>query len=169
MCDAIEAVTKGWKGNSFSHIGMVEKLNDTIYVWESMGPGVRKVLLDSFRERSQHPLVIGRLKNQYKKFIPSAIQFIHKNNGVAYDHDFLYGNGKYYCSELIYDALMYANNNKPFFKLYPMTFKQPGSSSYFPVWVNYYKRLNMPIPEGQPGCNPGGLSRSNKIFIVGEF
>lgn len=97
------------------------------------------------------------------------MQFIYKNEGVAYDDEFLYDNGKYYCSELIYDALKYANNNKPVFKLFPMTFKKPGSDSYFPVWENYFRNLQMEIPEGQPGCNPGGLSRSKKIYIMGLY
>ncbi|MFT4095265.1 MAG: YiiX/YebB-like N1pC/P60 family cysteine hydrolase [Niabella sp.] len=169
MCDAIEAVTTGWHNRQFSHVGIVEKINDTIYVWESMGPGVRKVLLAPFRKRSGYKLAIGRLKAPYQKLIPAALRYIHRNEGVGYDDAFLYNNGKYYCSELIYDAFKYAHNGKPIFKLYPMTFKQPHSPVYFPVWVEYYRKLNMAIPEGEPGCNPGGLSRSDKIKIIEEF
>jgi hypothetical protein len=50
--------------------------------------------------------------------------------------------------------------------LEPMTFKQPDSNDYFPVWVAYYQNLKMDIPEGKPGINPGGISRSDKIAII---
>ncbi|MES2778655.1 MAG: YiiX/YebB-like N1pC/P60 family cysteine hydrolase, partial [Bacteroidota bacterium] len=94
------------------------------------------------------------------------IQFSLQQLGKPYDDPFLYDNGKYYCSELIYDAFAFANNGKPFFQLEPMTFKQPNSTSYFPVWIEYYQKLNIPIPEGKPGINPGGISRSDKIEFL---
>ncbi len=169
MCDAIEAVTRGWKHHSFSHMGMVEKQNDTVYVWESMQTGVRKVLLSSFRQRSSHPLLAGRLKKKYQPLIVQAIRFVQQNTQVAYDPYFLPDNGKYYCSELIYDAFRYANGNSPFFKLYPMTFKQPGSDTFFSVWVHYFEGLEVPIPEGVPGCSPGGVSRCKKLHMVGWY
>jgi hypothetical protein len=109
---------------------------------------------------------LARLKSPYQKLIPKAIQFTLSQQGKTYDEAFLYNNGKYYCSELIYDAFAFANNGKAFFLLEPMTFKQPASQEYFPVWVDYYKVLNMEIPEGKPGINPGGISRSNKIEIL---
>lgn len=64
---------------------------------------------------------------------------------------------------------MHANDVMPFFQLYPMTYKQPGTNAFFPAWVDYYKAIGKPIPEGQPGCNPGGISTSDKIEIVGRF
>jgi len=84
---------------------------------------------------------------------------------VPYDDEYVYNNGAYYCSELIYDAFMFANNGTPFFRLFPMTYKQPGTNDYFPAWVEYYKQICKPIPEGQPGCNPGGISVSDTIEI----
>jgi hypothetical protein len=114
-------------------------------------------------------MYVGRVKKQYTRFIKKAITFSVKQIGTPYDDAFLYYNKKYYCSELIYDAFLYANHNKPFFQLEPMTFKKPGSTEYFPVWVDYYQKLGVAIPEGKPGCNPGGLSRSDKIEIVTEL
>lgn len=63
MCDAIEAVTQGWQGYSFSHVGLVELVDSAVYVWESMSRGVRRISLDSFMIRSPHPMVAGRLKS----------------------------------------------------------------------------------------------------------
>lgn len=169
MCDAIEAVTQGYKEMKFSHVGLVEKSNDSIYVIESIGEGVHRISLEKFKNRSSKKLLVGRLKKKYAKLIPNAIAFADKQIGMPYDDDFIYGNGKYYCSELIYDAFKSANNNYPFFAMEPMTFKQPGSENYFPVWQKYFDELKMPIPEGKPGCNPGGLSRSRKIKIIGAY
>jgi hypothetical protein len=50
-----------------------------------------------------------------------------------------------------------------------MTFKSPKSKDYFEVWADYYKKLNIKIPEGQLGCNPGGISTSDKLKIIGKI
>jgi hypothetical protein len=86
--------------------------------------------------------------------------------GKPYDQVFTMTDDSYYCSELVYDAYKQANGGKPFFKLRPMTFHPPGSKTYFPAWVQYYKELHQPIPEGQLGCNPGGIANDHKIEIV---
>jgi hypothetical protein len=166
LCDAIEAVTEGYNGQKFSHIGLVYLRNDSVYIIEAIGENVHLTPIIDFLERGDNAIVHSKLKSPYTNLIPNAIQFSLKQLGRPYDDPFLYDNGKYYCSELIYDAFKFANNNKPFFELEPMTFKQPHSNDYFPVWIDYYKKLNMDIPEGKPGINPGGISRSNKIEIV---
>lgn len=166
ICDAIEAVTTGYDNQSFSHIGLVYVRNDSVYIIEAIGNDVHLSPITTFLERTENPLVHGRLKPEYSKLIPNAIQFALTQQGKPYDERFLYNNGKYYCSELIYDAFAFANNGKAFFQLEPMTFKKPDTQEYFPVWVTYYQKLNMPIPEGHPGINPGGISRSEKIEII---
>lgn len=169
LCDAIEAVTEGYKGHDFSHMGMVYHQNDTIYIIEAAGNAVRLNTLEKFRQNTKKPMYVGRLKKQYRQLIEPAIEFSLKQLGVPYDDEYVYDNGSYYCSELIYDAFMYANDATPFFKLYPMTYKKPGTNQFFPAWVEYYKAINKPIPEGKPGCNPGGMSTSDKIEIVGTL
>ena len=114
-------------------------------------------------------MLIGRVKKQYANLIPKAIDFSLKQLGVPYDTEYVYDNGSYYCSELIYDAFLFANGGKPFFKLYPMTYKQPGTNEFFPAWVEYYKAIGKEIPEGKPGCNPGGISTSDKIEIIKQL
>ena len=168
MCDAIEAVTEGYHGQKFSHMGLVILRNDSVFVIESIGAAVQLTPYSIFKNRSAHPLFIGRLKSRYRHLIPQALSFCLSQMGVPYDDDFLYNNEKYYCSELIYDAFKNANNDKPVFALEPMTFKQPGTDVFFPVWQDYYQKLKMPIPQDSLGCNPGGLSRSKKIKILKE-
>lgn len=168
LCNAIESVTTGYNKQSFSHIGLVYKRNDSIYIIEAIGKDVHLTPIASFASRSEHPLLHSRLKSEYHYLIPKAIEFSLLQQGVAYDDEFLYNNGKYYCSELIYDAFAFANNGKAFFELEPMTFKQPGSADYFPVWISYYKQLGIDIPEGKPGINPAGISRSKQIQILNQ-
>ena len=112
-------------------------------------------------------MYVARLKKQHLKLIPKAIDFSIKQLDVPYDNEYVYNNGSYYCSELLYDAFMFANNGKPFFRLYPMTYKQPGTNKFFPAWVDYYQAIGKEIPEGKPGCNPGGMSTSDKIAVIG--
>jgi len=169
LCDAIEAVTEGYNGNDFSHMGLVYKKNDTIYIIEAAGSAVRLNTLEKFSKNTKKPMYIGRVKKKYEKLIPRAISFSLEQIGVPYDDDYVYDNGKYYCSELIYVAFKKANNEKPFFQLFPMTYKEPGTNDFFPAWIEYYKEIGSEIPEGKPGCNPGGMSTSDKILILGAL
>ena len=166
LCDAIEAVTEGVEGHDFSHIGLVYMRNDSTYVLEAIGKDVHLTPLALFAQRSSHPLVVAAVKKKYETIASTAVIVALQKCGTAYDDVFLYGNGKYYCSELIYDAFKEANNNKSFFQLHPMTFKVPGKNEFFPAWIEYYKQLGMPIPEGELGINPGSISRSNKLKII---
>lgn len=168
LCDAIHAVTEGYKGNDFSHLGLVVIENDTVFIIEAAGNAVRKVTLEQFSKNTQSTMFIGRVKSKYQKLIPQVISFAKQQIGIPYDDDYLYDNGKYYCSELIYDAFLKAYG-KPFFELQPMTFKQPESKAFFPAWIEYYQNIKVEIPEGEPGCNPGGISTSDKIKIVGKL
>lgn len=169
LCDAIEAVTEGCCGKDFSHLGLIERRNDSVFVLEAMGNSVRATPLLIFLAYTGKPAVHARLKKKYQRLIPSAMEYGRKQTGKPYDDAFLPDNGKFYCSELVYEAFRESNGGKAFFQLQPMTFRQPGSSSYFPVWTEYYQKLGIPVPEGLPGCNPGGISRSDFLEILGEY
>lgn len=169
MCDAIESVTEGYSGLDFSHMGMVYLRNDSVLIIESIGEGVILTPLEHFLSRTRNDHWVGRLKPRYQHLIPQALGFALLSIGMPYDNEFLYANGKYYCSELIYDAFRHANKGKPFFKLFPMTYKEPGKDSFYPVWQQHFAALNMQVPEGLPGCNPGGMSRSGKITMLGPL
>lgn len=166
MCDAINAVTNGYKNNDFNHMGLVvATAKNEYYVYEAIGTAVVKTPLKDFLAYTKNPVYIGRLKKKYRYFSAKATEFCESQLGVPYDDDFLYDNGKYYCSELIYDAFKFANNNKPFFKLFPMTYKEPKSDNFFPVWTEHFAKRGIEIPEGKPGCNPGGMSLDRKIKL----
>ena len=168
LCDAINEVTDGYKGHDFSHMGMVYIKNDAVYIIEASGQEVKVTPWETFKTYTNQKMYVGRLKKKYQKYIPSAIDFSLKQVGVPYDDAYIYNNQKYYCSELFYDAILFAYH-KPFFKLEPMTFISPKTKAFFPVWVDYYKQQNIEIPQGQLGCNPGGISKSKKLKIIGTL
>ncbi len=171
LCEAIETVTQGVNGRNFSHCGMVVRVNDSLKVIEAIGNKVQVNSIDTFLARSGDSeslknTVVGRLKPNYSTLIYEATSYAVKRIGEPYDNEFILNNGSWYCSELVYDAFKQANNNKDFFELSPMTYKDPKTGAFFPAWINYYEDLQKPIPEGQLGLNPGSISRSNHIEII---
>jgi hypothetical protein len=171
LCDGIEQVTNGFNDMNFSHIGIVTNIDKKNYVLESFD-GVDTVNLEDFLNRSlnkknQPKVVVGRLKKDYQNLIPLAITHGISLIDLEYDEEFKINNGKFYCSELIYEIFLVANNNKEFFELKPMTYKLNGET--LPIWKEYFKKLNVLIPENEPGINPGGISLSPKINIIYNY
>lgn len=173
LCDAIEKVTSGYEGRSFSHVGIVSVENDSAFVYEAIGPGVIKTSLYKFLNRSidtkGNPKVLaGRIHQKYDYTIPKAIGICRNLMNSPYDDVFDLNNQSYYCSELVYFAFQDSTGNK-LFDISPMTFKDPATGITFPAWKKYYEELGDTIPEGKPGLNPGGISRSEQIKIVYRF
>lgn len=174
LCDAIEKVTPPVHGKHFSHVGMVYVVQDSVWVIEAIDKDVHLTPLDHFLQRRKDAdgnpkVIIGRLKKAYSHLNARAIAFAVKQRGVPYDDDFLMNNGKYYCSELVYEAYKEANDKREFFNLYPMTYKDPATGKTDPAWKHYFKDLGEKIPEGRPGCNPGSIALSDAVEIVKEF
>lgn len=173
FCDAIEKVTQGVDGYSFSHVGIVLAENGKTWVLEAGGRGVVKTPLDSFMNRSKDvaghaKVVAGRIKKPYRYVIPQAILKAENLLGKPYDDYFDISNDRYYCSELAYYAFR-DSAGKPLFELNPMTFTDPDTRKTFPAWERYFEDLHVPIPEGKPGLNPGGISRSPVVEIVKKY
>lgn len=165
MCDAIETVTEGVNGMDFSHCAMVIRDNDTLKVIEAIGEGVVITPLKEFIKRSSK-IQAARLKGGNEAMLKRACRYAKALKGKAYDEVFLLNNDQYYCSELLYEAFKSANYGKEVFGLAPMTFKDPSTHEFYPVWVDYYKQLKCSIPEGKPGLNPGSISRSKRLKLV---
>ncbi len=175
LADAIKRVTEGCRGAKFSHVGLVARPEGgRPMVIEAARAGVRTVPLEDFLARGHDAagrpkVVVGRVIPPYRRLIPPALDAATALLGKPYNEAFTMGNGRYYCSELVYEAFRAANGGQAFFDLAPMTFKDPATGVTLPAWEGYFRKLNVPIPEGQPGINPGGISRSPKIRIVHAY
>lgn len=175
FCDAVEKVTIGYQGQDMSHIGIVvDEGTKGMYVIEATGSGVVLTPLNTFLNKSldgkgKPKVLVGRMKEDYSSLIPDAILYAKSLLGKRYDHVFDINNDTYYCSELIYESFKNANDDIAVFDLAPMTFIDPETEVTFAIWTDYYKKLAVDIPEGEPGINPGGISTSDKLDIVFDF
>ncbi len=171
LCDAIERVTTGYRGMDFSHVGIVARDdNGDLFVIEAVRAGVKITPLKDFLNKStdsqNNPKVaVGRLKQPYRHLIPPALKQARALVGKPYDKAFVIGNDSYYCSELIYEIFLRANENKPLFTLQPMTFKDPDTGVILDTWQDYFSELGVDVPQGSPGINPGAISRSPILTI----
>ena len=173
LCDAIKAVTEGHEGANFAHVGMVSRVEYGTEVWviEAVSEGVVETSLEAFLARScdakgRPPVFLGRLKPNYRHLIPDALAYAKGFLGMPYDSVYAIDNNSFYCSELIYEAFLLANEGLPLFELEPMTFKDPETGVSFPGWVGHYDTLGIAIPEGEPGLNPGGMSKAQFLDII---
>jgi hypothetical protein len=172
---AVEKVTNGYQKAKFSHVALIAKNKQGNLVVIEATTNVHITPISHFLDRSldknNNPkVVVGRLILKYRYLIPKAIAFAFKQVGKPYNDNFdINSTNAYYCSQLIYQCFKVANNNKPLFKLYPMTFKNPDTGKIFALWIKYFKELKCPVPEGKPGCNPGGISQSKKIKIIHAY
>ena len=169
FCESIETVTPGINGAELSHCGIVIMENKQLKVIEAGGKGVVITDMDSFLTRARDgkfkpKVLVGRVKDWSENDLQQAIAISKTYLGKPYDHLFDLENDSLYCSELVYYS--YLENDKPIFETQPMTFKDPKTNELFSLWVDYYKEMNQPIPEGKLGLNPGGITLSDKIEIV---
>ncbi|SDM61080.1 Permuted papain-like amidase enzyme, YaeF/YiiX, C92 family [Catalinimonas alkaloidigena] len=174
LCDAIETVTEGVAGANFSHVGIVSSVEgEDVWVTEAVSAGVKRTRLADFLARSHdaegHPKVlVGRLKPAYQALIPAALAQLPRYEGKPYDGVYRMDDSTYYCSELVY-AIFLPESPQPLFSVQPMTFNDPATGQPFPAWVDYYQQLGLPIPEGEPGLNPGSVSRAEALEIVHAY
>jgi hypothetical protein len=174
LCDAIETVTRGVDGAHFSHIGIVLRVDGEPVILEAVSAGVLETPLAEFLarsadERGRPKVLVGRLEGRYRPLIPDALSVAQKFIALPYDSVYVIDNASFYCSELVYEAFRQANAGSPIFPLAPMTFQDPKTGQTFGPWAAYYEELGVPIPEGKPGLNPGGISQSPDLRIVHAY
>jgi len=168
ISEAIDQVTQTSGETHFSHVGLVEVTDTGIVVLHAYPEGGTCIVsLNEFL----HPkgdsvrVIAYRLKDEWQKTIPVAIQKAHKMLGKPYNFSYILSDTTHYCSEYIY--LSFAADSV--FALEPMSFKDPKTGNFPVAWVEYYQKMGIEIPEGNPGCNPNGLAASRKLEKLGKI
>jgi len=170
---AIGKAGEGYKGLRFSHVVIVDIMGKDTCVIEATNGGVRYVSISNFFNDAEYingkPYVyVGRLKPKYSYIISPSIDRAKEKIGMPYDSVFLPNNNAYYCTELVYETYI-DKNNKPIFKSKPMSFKDKTTGKFYDVWVKFYSRVGIPIPEGVEGTNPNDMSNSKSINIIYSY
>jgi len=153
---------------NFTHVGIINVTDSGIFVVEAVPEkGVVYTSFQDFKdENSNGVLYAGTLKSKHKKHTKDALSKACSHLGKGYDYAFDFENDLYYCSELVYDAYAHASGDARFFETTAMTFKKEGTDEVLPYWIVYFEELGVAVPEGKPGINPIGLSRSEKLRIT---
>lgn len=173
IAQAIVSVTEGFDLQRISHVAIVCKETDgQFYALEASGKhGVWLNPIDSFfihcdHTATDHPMVLlGRLKDTTS--VAACVEKAKTYLGRPYDFQYMPSDSALYCSELV-QLSYFDRSGEAIFPQVPMSFHDQNGQ-ILPFWTTYYQQWNMAVPEGEPGTHPGGISRSDKITIVGKF
>ena len=84
--------------------------------------------------------------------------------GEEYDLYFLPGNGRHYCTEIVYDCYL-DNDGRHIFDAPPMNFKnKDGEMPEYWTWL--FNLLGQPVPQGLPGTNPQMMFSSPQLRYI---
>ena len=142
----------------YTHVALVAEVSDTVWIIDATqryGVSRRPFLRRPESSRKPYPDV-------YRLVVPfdtaAVIARAQACLGQPYDNAFLPDNGMLYCSELVYEC--YRDSvGKPLFQAQPMNWR--ASDGTMPqYWVDHFKALGVPIPEGVAGTNPTDMARS---------
>lgn len=162
--EAIVDVSQTDMETSYSHMGIVEREGDSIFVIHAEPrKGVCREPLDDFLPE-YYSVDAFRLNEEYLEYIPDAIAYARSLVGEPYDYSYIIGSEGHYCSGLIY----YIFEDNEVFELTPMTFIDPETGEFHDRWIKHYKELGIDIPEGVPGCSPNGMANSGKLNFLAK-
>ena len=158
----ITDVTQGVGGMKIDHVAIFHRQGGRTFALEAIHSGVGLTPTDSFMARREVVLA-ARLRDTLgvARSVERALRFI----GRPYDFNFMPDDSAFYCSELVQKCYR-DSRGELVFKPIPMSFHDK-SGRITPYWHEYYARQGLQVPEGEPGSNPGDLSRSAAICILG--
>lgn len=168
MSSAIADATAQADSMRFVHVAIV--ISGDSVVEASPDNGVSVVALSEFLKGS--PAVAGRPGVVVKRVsvdfpLGASVRRALEKKGQPYDWSYLPGNGKMYCSELVYDSYRYADG-MPLFAMLPMNFLD-AEGRLPDFWERLFDRLGEPVPQGVPGTNPTDMSRSPLLREVHRY
>lgn len=169
LSGAINRVTQKSDSASFDHIGMIEMAKDSVFVLHASSTkgSVRQEIHQFYEEQQDggNALILYRLKDPFISSIPAALKSAGAMLGKPYNRSYIMNDSCYYCSDFIYRAF----EKNQIFSLAPMTFINPETGKTDDFWKAFYKKQNLEVPEGKPGCNPNGMAASEKLNRLGRL
>ncbi|QQT26478.1 YiiX/YebB-like N1pC/P60 family cysteine hydrolase [Sphingobacterium spiritivorum] len=169
LSGAINRVTQKSESAFFDHIGIIEMTKDSVFVLHASSTkgSVRQEIHQFYEEQQDggNALILYRLKDPFISSIPAALKTAGTMLGKPYNRSYIMNDSYYYCSDFIYRAF----EKNQIFSLAPMTFIDPETGKTDDFWKAFYKKQNLEVPEGKPGCNPNGMAASEKLNRLGRF
>lgn len=180
----ITDVTDGVDGLGIDHIAVFSDGN----VIEAIPKyGVVENPLDSFLVRlsDRESVLVGRIEGlDVEESVTNARKFL----GKPYDDIFMPSDSAIYCSELVQKSFVFkdvlkerdhnvkevdskatGSGDKHFvFGTIPMSFHD-STGNVTEFWAKFYSARGLAVPEGEPGTNPGQLSRDPNVKILGRL
>ena len=157
--NAITDVTRGADGMKIDHVGIYHKGRVIEAIPEK---GVCLTPIDSFMERNRHLIIIGRVNVPFSK--RKTLRKANALMGLPYDSLYMPDLKAVYCSELVQQCFV-DKRGQLLFSPIGMTFRD-SSGEIAPYWTSFYGQLQMAVPEGLPGSNPGELSRRKAVKLL---
>lgn len=180
----ITDVTDGVDGLGIDHIAVFSDGNVVEAIPEY---GVVENPLDSFliRLSDRESVLVGRIEGvDVEESVANARKFL----GRPYDDIFMPSDSAIYCSELVQKSFVFKDGLKErdqnvkevdskatgsgtkhfVFGTIPMSFHD-STGNVTEFWTKFYSARGLAVPEGEPGTNPGQLSRDHNVKILGRL
>lgn len=180
----ITDVTDGVDGLGIDHIAVFSDGNVVEAIPEY---GVVENPLDSFliRLSDRESVLVGRIEGvDVEESVANARKFL----GRPYDDIFMPSDSAIYCSELVQKSFVFKDGLKErdqnvkevdskatgswtkhfVFGTIPMSFHD-STGNVTEFWTKFYSARGLAVPEGEPGTNPGQLSRDPNVKILGRL
>lgn len=180
----ITDVTDGVDGLGIDHIAVFSDGNVIEAIPEY---GVVENPLDSFLVRlsDRESVLVGRIEGlDVEESVTNARKFL----GKPYDDIFMPSDSAIYCSELVQKSFVFKDGLKKrdhnvkevdskaigsgtkhfVFGTIPMSFHD-STGNVTEFWTKFYSARGLAVPEGEPGTNPGQLSRDPNVKILGRL
>ena len=173
----ISRLFAGYSGMALNHVAISTGSGELV---EAVMPRVQKTTLTQFIDKSvcdglgRPCILVARLKSTWQPLVDEALAFADEQLHIPYNSDFSpdshsqsdISNRAWYCSAFVLEAFRTANQGKSVFPETPMGFRDLETGEVFPYWVEFYRKVGQPIPEGEPGSHPALLSCSDKLDVI---
>lgn len=164
--NAITSVTTAIDSLPIDHVAILHRVGGDegpLYALEAIGAGVCLTPIDTFINVNGGAanLVVGRVEavNQHRS-VRKALTYV----GLPYDYNYMPDDSAIYCSELVQKTYV-DTCGRHIFGTIPMTFRD-SKGEIHPYWTQHYGKQGLCVPEGEPGTNPGQLSRDKRVKIL---